>query len=183
MDLHRVAVIGTSCSGKTTFARRLAEKLESNHLELDSVYWGPRWRTVPETAFRSAVEDAARKERWVIDGNYRMVREIIWSRATAIAWLNYPFPLVFTRALRRTIGRSLSGKELYSGNRESLRSAFLSRESILLWVIRSHLRQRRLYERTFAGENRPRAEILEFRRPREAESFLSSLGGPEPGGL
>ena len=36
-NLDRVAVIGTSCAGKTTFARCLAGSAESSHVELDSL--------------------------------------------------------------------------------------------------------------------------------------------------
>jgi adenylate kinase family enzyme len=39
--LTRVVVVGSSCSGKTTFARSLAEIVGSPHVELDALHWGP----------------------------------------------------------------------------------------------------------------------------------------------
>ena len=40
-DLHRalsrVVVVGTTCSGKTTFANRLAVLLDAPHVELDAL--------------------------------------------------------------------------------------------------------------------------------------------------
>lgn len=38
-----MVVVGTSCCGKTTFARRLAAALEQPHIELDALYWRPVW--------------------------------------------------------------------------------------------------------------------------------------------
>ena len=40
-DLTRVVVVGTTCSGKTTYAGRLARALGAQHVELDALYWLP----------------------------------------------------------------------------------------------------------------------------------------------
>ena len=55
--------------------------------------------------------------------------------ADTLIWLDLPFPLVMWRLLRRTLGRIRSRQDLWgTGNRESFRGAFLSRDSILLWT-------------------------------------------------
>ncbi len=41
--LKRVSVVGTSCSGKTTFAKNLARLLNIEHIELDAIHWLPDW--------------------------------------------------------------------------------------------------------------------------------------------
>ena len=41
--MARVVVIGTSCAGKTTFARALARILTFPHIELDALHWLPNW--------------------------------------------------------------------------------------------------------------------------------------------
>ena len=41
---RRTVVIGTSGSGKSTVSARLAKSLGSDHVELDSIFWGPGWR-------------------------------------------------------------------------------------------------------------------------------------------
>jgi len=41
--MRRVSVVGTVGSGKTTFARALARKLDVPYVELDELNWGPRW--------------------------------------------------------------------------------------------------------------------------------------------
>ena len=98
-DLQRVVVVGTSCSVKTTLANSLSEKLSSPHIELDAIHWLPDWVPRPSEEFRKLTNVAIAKESWVVDGNYsNSVRDLVWPRATALVWLNYPFRVVFWRA-------------------------------------------------------------------------------------
>jgi adenylate kinase family enzyme len=41
---QRIAVVGTSGAGKTTFAARLAALLDCRHIELDAFQHGPNWQ-------------------------------------------------------------------------------------------------------------------------------------------
>jgi adenylate kinase family enzyme len=174
-DLRRVVVVGTSCSGKTTFARRLADLLGCPHVELDALHWAPNWVERPDEELRASVAEAVAAERWVVDGNYHVVRDLTWARATHIVWLDFSFPVVFSRALGRTIRRSVSGEELFAGNRETLRQSFLSRESILLWVLATYRRRRRLYGGLMRESPWPALRWISFARPVDAESFLRGL--------
>jgi hypothetical protein len=148
----------------------LAAIIDSTHVELDSLHWGPQW--VPNPEFARLVDAATSRTNWVVDGNYSIVRQIVWPRATAIVWLNLGFATVFGRALRRTVRRSLTGETLYAGNRESLRRAFLSRDSILLWVIQTHNRRRREFEKLKQAPSS--LEWFDLRRPVEVAAFLEN---------
>lgn len=141
--MNRINVVGTSCSGKTRLARKLARRLELPHVELDALFWGPDWTPVPDDRFRERVADAASRERWVMDGGYSPIRDLIWSRADTIVWLDYPMPTVLGRWARRTMSRVRSGEEFWpgTGNRESLRHAF-GRDSLLVWILTTHRRRR-----------------------------------------
>ena len=174
-ELRRVVVVGTSCVGKTTFARRRARILATSHVELDALYWGPNWTAAAPGTFRARVAEAIAADRWVADGNYSISRDILWARATTIIWLDYAFGRVAWRALSRTVGRALRGEELYSGNRESLRTAFLSRESIVWWAVSTFWPRRRRYAARFAAPPFAHLTMLRFRRPIEAEAFLRAV--------
>ena len=88
-EMARVVVIGTSCVGKTTFAQALARVLNFPHVELDSLHWQPNWIPRPPEEFRALTAEALAKDCWITDGNYGAVRDLVWSRATTIIWLNY----------------------------------------------------------------------------------------------
>ena len=177
-EMERVIVVGTSCSGKTTLARQLSRVLGLPNIELDAIHWKPNWEVRPAVEFRQLVTEAVAGERWVMDGNYRAGRDIVWSRATTIVWLNYPFRVVLWRALYRTTKRVISREELFSGNRETFRQSFLSRESIILWAITTYHRRRREYRRILDEGVFPHLRVIELRSPAEAEALAASLGRP-----
>jgi gluconate kinase len=142
--LHRISIVGTSCSGKTTLAGRLARALDIQHVELDAIFHLPDWRERDRSEFREIVARHASRDQWVIDGNYSVVRDIVWLRATTIIFLDLDFPLVMRRALARTLRRFWTQEPVCGDNRETLRSIF-GPDGIPLWVIRTHRRNRLRY--------------------------------------
>jgi adenylate kinase family enzyme len=172
--LPRLVVIGSSGSGKSTLARLLAVTLHTTHVQLDALHWGPGWQPRPKQAFLDDVEAATRGEHWIVDGNYRATRDIVWPRATAIVWLDYGFATVFSRVFARTIARSVTRETLYAGNRESLWRAFTSRDSILLWVITSYRRYRREYRALMSGGAYPHLVWFALPRPVECARFVAA---------
>jgi adenylate kinase family enzyme len=189
VKLARVVVVGTSCSGKTTFARRLASILGTCCFELDALYWGSGWTRRPD--FQQEVLAAAQQSRWVIDGNYSRVRDLIWRRCTAIVWLDYSFGRVFSRALRRTMRRVVIGERLYGGNRETIRNALFDVEAPLWLVVRTHGKRRREFPELFRRPEYRHATVIQLCAPAAAETFLAetsvsaeleSLAHPERGG-
>jgi adenylate kinase family enzyme len=176
----RVVAVGCSGSGKSTFARALAARLDAPWIELDNLYWGPGWVPRPDGEFVDSVDGATRGPRWVVDGNYRRARDIVWPRATALVWLNYGFATVFGRALRRTMARGVTRQVLWNGNRESLWRAFTSRDSVLWWVITSPKGRRDFGELRDNGRY-PDIAWHEMRRPAEAARFLRGVAARRSG--
>ena len=174
-NFQRISVVGTSCSGKTTFARSLSAILGFPHIELDVLHWLPGWAERPLEDFRKVVGKETSSQQWVLDGNYSKVRDIVWRRATDVIWLNYSFPLVFSRALRRTIRRAVTREELFSGNRESFRMTFFSKDSLLLWILKTYRRNRTLYRGFQKAPEWGHLQFWELHTPKEASDFLDKL--------
>lgn len=169
----RYVVIGTSGAGKSTLAAQLAQATHSPHIELDTLYWGPGWQAVAPERFADAVAQATQGERWVADGNYSAVREQLWSRATHIVWLNYSRSTVFRRVLGRTMVRGLLRTRLSHGNRESLRMAFFSRDSILRWSWTTFTRNRVRYAALREDPAGAHLRWVELKTPTECAGFLA----------
>ena len=55
-----------------------------------------------------------------------------------IIWLNFPFPVVLRQAIYRTIKRAYTRETICNGNTESFRKSFFSKDSILIWVLKTH---------------------------------------------
>jgi adenylate kinase family enzyme len=171
-------VIGTTGSGKTTLAQTLAYRLGLRHIELDALFWGPNWKSVEPEQFRQRIREtiAAAPDGWVTDGNYRgHTAHITWVQADAIVWLDYPIWRVYKQLFLRTTGRALTGIELWSGNRESLRTAFLTRDSLFVWALRSHWRHRREWEALFAEPEFAHVRVVRLRSPAARDRLLAAL--------
>lgn len=171
----RLVVVGTSGTGKTYFSARLAAALACPHIELDGLYWGPNWQAVPQADFAKAVTLATEGDAWVADGNYSVVRELLWGRATHIVWLNLPQRVVLMQLLRRTLGLALSGATLYSGNKESLRTAFLSKKSVLWWSLTTYGKNKKRYAALRDSAQYAHLQWIEVKHPRSMEAVIQAL--------
>ena len=162
--MRRVNVVGTSCSGKTTLARAVSERLGLPHVEIDALYWEPGWTAAPLIVFRERLERALAGDAWVTDGGYEMARDITWWRADTVVWLDYRLPVVLGRWARRTVRRIRTQEEFWTGtgNRESVRNA-LRPDGLLWWIVRTHRgRRRRMVERL---RGRPDLRLVRLRLP------------------
>ena len=172
--MWRVVVIGTTGSGKSTVAERLAAQTGLRIVELDALYWGRDWQGVPVDLFRHRVERETRDGGWIVVGNYGQVRDLVWPSADTLVWLDLPLSLVMWRLVRRTIRRAVTREELWgTGNRESFVNAFFSRQSILLWALKTHRRNREKYGKECAALAET-MQVVRLSSPREVERFLAA---------
>lgn len=178
-------MIGSSSgAGKTTFGRRLAERLALPFIELDAIHWGPRWTFLDAEAFQERVAAALPPEGWVVDGNYGKLGGLVWERADTLVWLDIPLPLAFWRMISRTLRRMRSGEEIWegTGNRETFRNVFFSRDSLIVYAARTYGRRKRRWEEYLRTGRWAHLRVHRFRSNAEAERWLGSLPESAVGG-
>jgi adenylate kinase family enzyme len=131
--LLRVNVVGTSGTGKSTFARQLAQALGHPYIEMDALFWGPNWTQATDEAFFARLATSLSQPTWILDGNYDRTIGIKWANVTAVIWVDYSFRRTLYQALKRAVVRSIHRKELWpgTGNKESFLKTFFSKESII----------------------------------------------------
>jgi energy-coupling factor transporter ATP-binding protein EcfA2 len=174
--MHRIVVVGTTGSGKTTLARALAAALAIPHAEQDAFYHEAHWQPAPPARFLARAEAFTAQPAWVIDGNYALTRDLVWSRADTLLWLDYPAPLVLRQLLARTVRRTLSRELLWNGNREQLLPNLFTADGLIPWFFRTHWRRRRETPALIAAY--PRLRVHHLRHPREAAALVTSLSAP-----
>lgn len=170
----RAVVIGSSCSGKTTLAKHLAESFHVPHVELDRLYWGANWTPVEALLFRTQVRQHVEEENWIVDGNYSVIQDEVFQRANLILWLNLPLRVVFGRALFRSFVRILSREEIFAGNRETFLRTFGPR-SLLWWILTSFRERNRRYRAIFDKRDRTQTQLIELCSISEVEHFVREI--------
>jgi len=173
-SFERINVVGVPGSGKTTFARQLAGLLDLPYYEMDPLFWKPGWQESPDDEFFRKVGEVTSQPRWVLDGNYTRTLAIKWRHVQQVIWLDPSFVRTVFRVTARTIRRAFTREELWpqTGNRESLREAFLSRKSIIGWAISTHGRYRKEYSARMASPEYAHISFVRLRSPAEAKRFL-----------
>lgn len=175
---RRIHVIGTSASGKTTFAAALAERLDLAHVELDALHWEPDWTEAADDVMRERLRPIVAGDAWVVDGNYAAVRDLVWERADAVVWLDLPLRTILWRYATRTRRRIATGIELWpgTGNRERLRMHLFTRDGLLWWILRTYRRRKREYPALLAAT--PRLFAVRLRSAAAADAWLAGIRGP-----
>lgn len=174
----RIAIVGTSGSGKTTLGEQAARRLHCPYIDLDALHWEANWTPADPQVFHQRVSQAIQGSAWIVGGNYRAVRDLVWPRANTLVWLDYPLLLVLWRQFWRVLRRVIRQEELWSGNRETWRGQFMSRDSLFLWAIKTHPRHRRDYPRLLALPEYQHLQVHHLKSPRQTQAWLAQLVEP-----
>jgi adenylate kinase family enzyme len=177
-DYKRIVVIGTTSSGKSTLAKQIAEKLNLQFVELDALYWEENWMPAPIFTFFERVENVVEAENWVIAGNYSSVRHIVWKRAQAIIWLDYPFHIVFWRLIKRTIQRAITKELLWGKNIEKFwghLKIWSSDDSLIYWLFKTYWRRKRETPILLTFPEHKHLKVIHFKYPKETEAWIKEL--------
>ncbi len=174
--MQRIVVVGIGGSGKSTLAQQLAERLDLTMIEPDGLFWEANWQQADRAVFRARVAEAIAAERWVFAGNYSSARDLTWTRADTLIWLDYAFTLVFWRLFRRTVQRIRSREDLWgTGNVETWRKQFTSTDSLFVWLVKSYGRYRRQYPLLVRQPEYAHLHVIHFTSPRAADIWLQQI--------
>jgi adenylate kinase family enzyme len=101
--MQRILVMGSSGSGKSTFAQRLSALTGLPMVSLDALFWKPGWVESDATEFGQRVTETTRQPRWIMDGNFishgggNLRRDL----ADAIIWFDLPRRTCMTGIMTR----------------------------------------------------------------------------------
>ncbi len=103
---RRVVVTGLAGSGKSTFARSLADRTGLPIIHLDLHFWKPGWVAPTPEEWSDKQRQVLAGDRWIADGNYHDTLGLRLELADTIVVLDTPWQVCFGRALRRGFRRT-----------------------------------------------------------------------------
>lgn len=87
--MERVVIIGCSCAGKSTLARRLGEKNGLPVVHLDQLLWKPGWVENDRAEFDAKLAAELEKPRWIMDGNFHRTMAMRVARCDTVIYLDF----------------------------------------------------------------------------------------------
>ena len=175
----RLLMLGSTGSGKSTFARTLAARTGAAYIELDALNWDPNWTNLSQAdpgKLRERVRAAIAPDAWTCDGNYSVVRPLVLARATHLAWLDYPRAVIMGRVIRRSFTRAITRKELWAGtgNYEEFHR-WLDKEHPIRWAWDTYHHRRAALGALFDDPSTAHLAKHHLRHPREAKPLMARL--------
>lgn len=165
-------IYGVTGSGKTTFARKLAERTGLPWYAVDDLTWEPGWVEVPADEQRRRIAEICATPRWILDAAYNKWLDVPMARVELIVALDYSRWRSLARLIRRTLIRAIDRKQICNGNTETFRQAF-SRDSIIGWHFKSFARKRARVKAWLADPTGP--EVVRLGSPSAARRWLANL--------
>jgi len=173
--VKRVQIVGSIGSGKTSLGKKLSKKLNIPHLELDTLFWLPGWEIRPALEIIDLAYKEAEKPTWIFCGNYSFLKHVTLDNADTIVWLDYPFWLCFWQTLKRAIKNIIKQQKCCNGNQETFTRLFFSKNSILLWMIRTFKRRNERYAQLMHDPEYTDKTFVRFKSRKETKQWLENL--------
>lgn len=160
----KIVIVGVSASGKSTFARKLSEKIKLPLFLMDSIMWNPGWQYIGDKETVKKLEEISNGDAWIIEGYIsKEARTFVFDRADTIIYLDYP-PIVATiRYLKRWFKHRKDPRPELEGSPEKFDWKFMK----LVWTKGEAISLDR-----FLSEIKNHDKIIKLTSTRQTKTFL-----------
>lgn len=122
----KIVIVGVSASGKSSFARKLSEKLQIPVTHMDEIMWNPGWEYIGDEKTVAAINEAVKKEDFIIEGYIdKAARVNLFNAADKILYLDYPGWLSAFRYVKRALKHRKNPRPELPGSPDKFSFKFL----------------------------------------------------------
>ncbi len=163
---NKILVVGVSASGKSTFAKRLANKTNLPAIYMDAIMWKPGWIYIGDEETVKKLKEVSLADKWIIEGYISSdARTFLFDRADTIIYLDYS-PLVCSwRYIRRCWKYRKNARPELNGSPEKFSFEFLK----LIWTKGEGVSLDKFLKKV------DRKKIIKLNSPQMTEIFLNCL--------
>ena len=164
--MDRILILGLQGAGKSTLANRLGKKLDREVIHLDKLYYPVGW-VHPQTReeWREEMRNLAKREKWIMDGNFHSTLDIRMPRADMIIFLDFNKLLCLYRIFKRVWVSKGQPFDKAIGNKERVSWG------LVMKIIK--FPRQKTYERLKMYENSKKIYIL--KNDKEVEELLNNF--------
>lgn len=168
--MQRILVMGSSGSGKSTFAKRLSDITDIPVVSVDALFWKPGWVESEKAEFHERLTAAALQPRWIMDGNFTShLVELRRDACDTLIWFDLPRSTCMMGILTR-IAKSYGRvrPEMADGCPEKIDLKFFH----YVWTFRARIRPKLL---AYFEGLRPDQTFITFTDRAQADRYLRDL--------
>lgn len=169
--MERVLIIGNAGSGKTTFAKQLAEKRCLPLVHLDKLYWRGNWEHLSRDEFDAALQTELEKNQWIIDGNFNRTLPHRLKYCDTVFFFDLPAIICVAGITKRILSNYGKSREDMGGNC----TEYFDTQKISLY--RNVLTFRKQHRKDYYAllSKTENINIIVFKNRQQAKTFLRSL--------
>ncbi len=170
--MQRILIIGNAGSGKSTFARQLAQKLALPLVHLDKLYWRGSWEHLSREEFDEILQVELEKPQWIIDGNFNRTIPHRLTYCDTVFFFDLPTVTCLSGITKRIFTNYGRSREDMGGNcAERFDKQKLSLYRNVLTFNKQHRKQ--YYGLLSKADH---AKVIVFKSRRQAQKFLDGIG-------
>lgn len=169
--MKRVLIIGNCGSGKTTFARTLAEKTGLRLVHLDKLFWHGNWQHVTPQEMDVLLQDELDKESWILDGNFNRTLPRRLAYCDTVFFFDLPVLTCLIGVLKRTWQNRGKTRDDMGG----FCPEYFDKNKLRLFknIIQFNKTHRKDYGKLL--ENTKTANVIRFRRRSDIRQYLITI--------
>ncbi len=163
----KIVVVGVSASGKSTFTKKLAHKLNLPAIFIDSIMWKPKWEYIGDEETTKKLDGVSSGPEWIIEGYIvKDARKLIFDRADTIIYLDYSPIVSVWRYIKRCLKHRKNPRPELIGSPDKFSFKFLK----LVWT-----KGEAISLNKFLNQVPDQNKIIKLTSPRESKKFLENI--------
>jgi len=170
----KILVVGHSSSGKSTFAKRLAQHYQIPILHIDKVYFGPNWSRRDKDQVEHEVMDFMQQDQWLIDGLYRRYATDRFDACDQLFIFDFNrFKCLYGAIIRRIKYHNKNRDTIADGCKERLNLSFI-------WWILFNGRTKKSRDLLKHFKEKYKDKVVVFKNRKQINNYLLSIGYQGP---
>ncbi|WP_288395078.1 DNA topology modulation protein [uncultured Vagococcus sp.] len=167
--IKKIIIIGSAGAGKSTFSRKLSEKLNIEVFHLDTLMWKPNWEMTDKKFQIRKQQEIIQQTTWIIDGNYNGTLDLRIEASDTIIFFDINRWVCLYQAVKRYFQyRGKSRPDMQKDCPEKLDIHFLK----FIWHY-PNKQKIQVEEKLF--QVRETKEVIILKNRKQVEIFLESI--------
>lgn len=164
---NKIVVVGVSATGKSTFTRKLAQKIKVFPVFVDAIMWKPGWNYIGDEETAKKLIEISDGSQWIIEGYLvEGAKEIIFNRADSIIYLDYSPIVAVLRYIKRYWKHRVNPRTELDGSPEKFSWKMLKR----IWQKREVMTLDKFLDRSEFN-----SKVTRLHSPKETRLFLENI--------